>query len=90
MYQLIGVCLWLSSNYVWMYGEIVNNDDGYLRWDSNHVFITALTWYALYHLVLLPLKVIKPDDRVTKKYKALGMVPRFSYFTNWRQYEHAQ
>jgi hypothetical protein len=73
-----------------MYGELVNGDDDVMRWNSNHIFIAALSWFALYHLILLPLKILQPDQRVTEKYAALGMVPRFKYFTNWRQYEHAQ
>lgn len=51
--------------------------------------MAALSWVGFYHLVLKPFKILKPDPEMTAKYEAAGLISRFSYFENWRQYEHA-
>jgi hypothetical protein len=90
MYMLVAVVMWLCSNYIWMYGEVVNNDDDQLGPPSGHLFIAALSYLGLYHLLLRPLNIIKPDPKTTARFDSLGLKCRFTYFTNWRQYENAQ
>jgi hypothetical protein len=89
VYMLVPLVLWLFGNFWWMWGEVVNNDDDVDAPETNHMFVAALSWIAMYHLILRPLKLIEPDASMTAKYEAAGLKSRFSYFANWRQYEHA-
>mmetsp|Transcript_13638 Transcript_13638/g.22756 ORF Transcript_13638/g.22756 Transcript_13638/m.22756 type:complete len:232 (+) Transcript_13638:494-1189(+) len=51
--------------------------------------IAALCWLGLYYLFLKPFKLLPMDVAMTKKYAEADLHPRFSYFENWREYEHA-
>lgn len=73
-----------------MFGEEVNHDDDVHAPESGYIFIAALAMIVLYHAVLRPLKLIVADEDSTIRYGAAGLYSRFSYFENWRQYEHAQ
>lgn len=88
--MLVALILWLFGNFWWMWGEVVNDDDSVNAPETSHMFVAALSWISFYHLVLRPLKIINADEKMTARYEAAGLKSRFSYFVNWRQYEHAQ
>ena len=80
----------LFSMPITLRGEVVTDTDDVDAPETNHMFVAALSWIAFYHVILRPLGLIKPDPKMTAKYEAAGLKSRFSYFANWRQYEHAQ
>lgn len=89
VYMLVPMILWLTANFIWMYGEVFNGDDDYVVPRVAIVMETAIAWILLYHVVLRPFKLIpQPSKELTDKYAEADLIPRFSYFQNWRQYEH--
>jgi len=102
LYMLCAITLWLGGNYVWMCGELTQplvpySDDGIPFFGTNnentlisfHMFVTALSFLALYYLVLRPLGLFADSKYVTAFYNRRGFTPRFpSYFKNMKQYEY--
>mmetsp|Transcript_12435 Transcript_12435/g.27292 ORF Transcript_12435/g.27292 Transcript_12435/m.27292 type:complete len:227 (-) Transcript_12435:655-1335(-) len=60
-----------------------------MRPEASTIMIAGLSLMCLYHLVLKPFKLLPMDTAMTVKYNEAGLYPRFSYFENWREYEHA-
>mmetsp|Transcript_13325 Transcript_13325/g.18272 ORF Transcript_13325/g.18272 Transcript_13325/m.18272 type:complete len:397 (+) Transcript_13325:31-1221(+) len=89
VYMLIALILWLSANFVWMAGEVFSGDDDYVVPTSAIIMESAIAWILFYHVILRPLGLIPPDAFMTARYESAGLKSRFSYFKNWRQYEHA-
>jgi hypothetical protein len=50
---------------------------------------SAIALILFYHVILRPFKILPPDHFERTGYDQPGLVPRFSYFTHWREYEHA-
>jgi hypothetical protein len=89
-YMLFPLIIWLFGNFWWMYGEEVNNDDDVHGPQAADMFLTAIVMISFYHVILRPCKILVADEATTIKYEAAGLIPRFKYFENWRQYEHVQ
>lgn len=89
MYMLIGLVLWLSANFVWMTGEVVEEDDDYVLPRVAIMMETAIAWILFLHLVLKPLKILPVTDYDDSIYCRPELHCRFGYFKYWRQYEHA-
>eukprot|EP01038_Epipyxis_sp_PR26KG_P016153 gene16153-21956_t len=89
VYMLIPLIIWLSANFVWMAGEVFNGDDDIVVPRSAIMMEVAIAWILFYHIVLRPLKLLPADELMTRRYSKAGLNCRFSYFQNWRQYEHA-
>ena len=89
--MLIALTMWLFGNFWWMLGEMTSpyGDDYVNSPQAIYMFEGALTWIMLYHLVWRPLGIIKPNLKLNEECAAAGLVPRFSYFQTWKQYEHA-
>jgi len=89
MYMLVALVMWLSANFLWMAGEVFNGDDDYVVPRVGYIMESAISWILFYHVILRPCKIIPHDDAMNKRYENTGLKSRFSYFENWRQYEHA-
>lgn len=89
MYMLVALTLWLFGNFWWMKGELTTGDDDVDGAEAGLFFSTALGWILLYHLILRPFGFLTVDLPMKKQCEDVGLVPRFSYFKSWRQYEHA-
>jgi hypothetical protein len=89
VYMLVPFILWLSGNFLWMYGEVYNGDDDYVVPRAAIIMETAIALILLYHIVLRPFKLIpEPSKEMIDKYESADLIPRFSYFRHWREYEH--
>lgn len=88
-YILVALTGWVLGNFVWMKGEVINNDDAIGGTWAKYIFSFSLAWILLYHLLFLPLGLIKPNFEVDKEFQELGLHSRFSYFKTWKQYEYA-
>eukprot|EP01033_Poteriospumella_lacustris_P014852 gene14852-10620_t len=89
IYMWVGLTLWLVANFVWMAGEVFNDDDDFVVPRAAHVMEAAIAWILAFHLFLKPLGVFQSYDYANSPYDRPGLVPRFSYFRHWRQYENA-
>jgi hypothetical protein len=89
-YHLFPLILWLFGNFWWMYGEVVYGDDDTQAVQGGDMFLAAMALILLYHMILRPCGLLVADADTTAKYEAAGLHSRFSYFENWRQYEHIQ
>lgn len=89
IYMWVGLTLWLIANFVWMAGEVFNNDDDYVVPRAAHIMEAAIAWILFFHLCLKPFGVFQNYDYANSTYDRPGLVPRFSYFRYWRQYENA-
>lgn len=89
MYMLVALTLWIFGNFWWMKGELVNGDDDVDAPQGGYIFMAALGWIVLYHLVLQPLGLFQNSVEKQKLHEDSRQQCRFSYFKTWRQYEHA-
>eukprot|EP01039_Chlorochromonas_danica_P007052 gene7052-7798_t len=87
MYLVVALVLWLTANFVWMGGEIINPAFG-SRETAGHIMEAAIGWMLIYHFFIKPCRLLPRDKKLDRKYEAVGLHPPFSYFENWRQYEH--
>jgi hypothetical protein len=72
-----------------VYGEVYNGDDDYVVPRAAIIMETAIALILLYHIVLRPFKLIpEPSKEMIDKYESADLIPRFSYFRHWREYEH--
>jgi hypothetical protein len=62
IYMLVPLILWLSANFVWMQGEVVNNDDDVVIPQASYMMVAAIVWTMVYYLVLKPLKLFPKDE----------------------------
>lgn len=90
MYFLIPTTLWLVGNYLWMMGELENNDDAIYRPRGRYCMIAGIVVVVLYHITVKWLKcfTLIPNEKSEQLYNESGLKSRFSYFTTFRQYEH--
>jgi hypothetical protein len=88
-YFLVGMFLWLFANFWWMAGETeITGDDDTNSLQSSFIMEAALSWLVLYFFVLMPLNIFKENFAMKKYFEDAGMVSRFKFFRNWRQYEY--
>lgn len=89
MYFVIAVFLWLLGNFLWMNGELENNDDDIGRLDGRYSMIFGIILIVFYHIFVKILNFfqIKDNIKADKMYNEAGLKSRFSYFTTFRQYE---
>lgn len=80
---------WLLGNYMWMYGELVNDDDEVFAPVGADLLVVGIAIVVFYHVILKNFyhHILKADDRTIQSYIDAGLTPRFSYFATWRQYE---
>jgi hypothetical protein len=89
VYMWVALTLWLAANFVWMAGEVFNNDDDFVVPRAAHIMEAAIAWILFFHIFLKPFGVFQDYDYVNSTYHRPGLKSRFSYFRNWRQYENA-
>eukprot|EP01032_Pedospumella_encystans_P019356 gene19356-22006_t len=88
IYMLIAMVLWLSANFVWMAGEVFSDDDGFVLDKAAAMMETSMAWIVFYYICLKPFKLLPSDEKMNEKYDDADLHPRFSCFSNWREYEH--
>ena len=86
-YMLIPMFLWLFGNFWWMDGELINDDDNIQAPEGGYCMLAGIILIIIYHICLKPMKLLKDDPKMTKLCKECNLIPRFSYFSTWRQYE---
>jgi hypothetical protein len=72
-----------------MAGEVFYDDDAAVLPKSAAMMEAAMGWILVYYLILKPLNVLPVDPKLTEKYDDADLIPRFKFFANWREYEHA-
>jgi len=87
-YMLIPMFLWLFGNFWWMEGEFINDDDDVHGPQAGDFMIAGACFLGVYYLFLKPYNILKDDPKMTQLCLREGLIPRFSYFKTWRQYEH--
>jgi hypothetical protein len=88
-YMTVTLTLWLAANFWWMCAEVdIQGDDDTNALQTSYIMETGIGWAVLYYVLWRPLDIIKENKEITADYLAMGLLPRFSYFLNWRQYEH--
>jgi hypothetical protein len=90
MFFLIPSTLWLIGNYLWMMGELENNDDDVYRPKGKACMITGIIIVIAYHIGVKWLKLfqLQSNEHAEKLYNEAGLKSRFEYFSTFRQYEH--
>ena len=71
IWNSIGLFLWLFANTWWMFSDLHDwynkYDDDYTGWYHNgqkqagHIFIAAVSWLAVYWVIIKPIAVLKPN-----------------------------
>ncbi len=88
VYMLLCTALWLIGNFVWMEGELVNEDDYIAAPACGHIFEAAFALLMVYYVFLRPLGWVEPSAEQLQRYESIGLKSRFKFFKSWRQYEH--
>lgn len=87
IYFLVPTSLWLIGNYLWMQGELENNDDAIGRPNGKYCMISGMVIIIFYYAFLHTKNILTPNYEIEKVYNENGLKCRFEYFRNFRQYE---
>lgn len=90
IYFLIPTTLWLMGNYLWMMGELENNDDAIYRPQGRNCMIAGIVIVVVYHILVKWTKwlTLTSNEKAEQLYNENGLKSRFAYFSTFRQYEH--
>ena len=88
--------LWVFANFLWMSADIhdfyeTNEEEiTSVRYpQAAHILEATMCWLAIYYLFIKPSGIkLSATSESSQMYDGTGLVPRFAYFENWRQYEN--